>query len=168
MIFRACTRVVCLPRGNGCRCVTRFLNFAGFSPSDRMRKGGRTATRTEHRTLRNPTRKTRRSAGRGARRGEGGGTDGGTRSSRGREIGIGKNKMREGRRGRDRHAKQVPKRVARFSIFLRGFPLSATSLFNDEADSYPWSMIPGETAATHVMRVCVRAPIFFSYFFLSP
>lgn len=78
--------------------------------------------------------------------------------------------MREGRRGRDRHAKQVPKRVARFSIFLRGFPLPATSLFNDEADSYPWSMIPGETAATHVMRVrvCVCVHLFSSHIFFFP
>lgn len=87
-----------------------------------MRKGGRTATRTEHRTLRNPTRKTRWSEGERYCEAKGN-SDGWTGSSRGREIGIGKNKAWEGTRERERHAKQVPKRVSRFSIFLRPLPL---------------------------------------------
>lgn len=51
VIFRAGTRVVCLPRGNGRGCVTRFLNFAGFKPSDRMRKGGKTGCRGRNTAL---------------------------------------------------------------------------------------------------------------------
>lgn len=52
-----------------------------------------------------------------------GNPDGGTGSSRGREIGIGKNKAQESSRERERHAKQVPKRVSHISIFLWSPPL---------------------------------------------
>lgn len=136
MIFRACTRVVCLPRGNGCRSVTRFLNFAGFSPSDRMQKGGRTATRTEHRTLRNPTRKTRWNEGERHCEAKGR-SDGWTGSSRGREIGIEKNKAGY---TRAREACQTGAQKG-IPLFYFSSVSPVTSPFNDEPDSCPRFMI---------------------------
>lgn len=116
--------------------MTRFLNFARFQPHgpDAEGRKDRYEDGTPH--FANPSRKTRWNDRQGEERGEGGARTGwGER--REREIGIGKNKVNEGGRERERHAKQVSKRVSRSSIFLWPLP-RATLPFNDAADSCPW------------------------------
>jgi len=130
--------------------VTRFLNSASPRHSDRMRKGRRSLSGCWGRNGRAARGGSQRRAKQKKRERKGG---------RERQEEMQRNgnrkKIREGRRGRARSMpSRCPKGYRRALLYFSwALPCALPLPFNDEADSGdPRSLIPSETAATHVMR----------------